>query len=159
MNTINYIIAGIIVVASLWLLSRCGGIRTVERIVDTVVVTKVVQRDPLVVTDVVTKNIIRRDTVVKFDTVVKQVTPEGLYCSPAFVATLDTVINNDTMNVEYRYPESVLSLWAKYHPDTIIMNVPVARVVNNYSKRTIWSDIGTHGAAFVIGFLFGGKSK
>ncbi len=160
MRYVNIIIAAIIVVIALALFHQCGGIIPhVERIIDTVVVSKVIEREPVVITEVKTVTRLRTDTVVKFDTIVKEVTPNGLYCAPAFVATLDSVINNDTMKVEYKYPESVLSLWAKFHPDTIIVNVPFERIVNKHTERTLWSDIGTHGAAFVIGFLFGGKSK
>lgn len=144
-------IAIIIIIAMLLGLAYYLGINSVKPtiitnekiIVDTIV--KIVHSDPIVLDKVKTKIVYVRDTIIE---------------TKPFIASVDTVLNNDTISIKYYYPDNCMDLDIRQSPDSILTEkVYITKEIlieKDCPKNSWWqtSAVGLGGA--VIGFILGG---
>jgi len=116
--------------------------RRVER--DTVVQVQIV-RKPVVV--------VKRRAQVAFvqDSVVR---------TQPFVARMDTVAAGDTLSVEYRFPEHLLSVELRKRADTLQTVLVREQTVEVRFERKKWyEEVATHFATAVVGYLIARSVK
>ena len=101
--------------------------------------THVVEREPVIITNAPATV----DTVHVNDTV---------YQTRAFVARIDTVVQRDTVQVAYSFPQHTFSVAIRSNPDTV--RVPQL-TVTNYERRAWWIDALTHVGAAAVGYSLG----
>ena len=107
---------------------------------DTTIIYKYVQGNTVHITEQGEVTIIR-DTIVE--------------CKP-FIARLDSVCNNDTINVSYSYPNNLFDLRLKLKNDSIpIKYISITKYETQVIKRPIWLDILSHSGAVFIGYAIG----
>lgn len=74
----------------------------------------------------------------------------------SFTATLDTIINADTLHAEFEYPEALFSIMLKRRPDsTFIKTAFIDRTIYAQKERASWEIPVYVGAGIVGGFLLG----
>lgn len=79
---------------------------------------------------------------------------DTVYSTPAFIASLDTVVRHDTVSVSYAFPQHTFSVALRQHPDTV--KLPQITIVQTeYEKRAWWVDALTHIGAASIGYAAG----
>ena len=111
--------------------------RTVINHFDTVTVNEVLTKQPIYVKGEA-KVTILKDTV---------------YLTKPFIAQLDTLINQDTFNLAYTYPNNVFSLRYRLKNDTIpIKYITLTKFETRVIEGALWIDVLTHTGAFVLGF-------
>lgn len=91
-----------------------------------------------------------RDTVRINGTVVEH---DTVYTTAPFVATLDTLINQDTISLAYRFPQHAFAIDLRSAPDTLRVPMPV-RIIEDH-KRPVWLDVLTHVGAAALGYAIG----
>lgn len=123
-----------------------------ERVADTV--TRYVWHEPVEIDRVVTQTVRSHDTVTRVDTIVRYMTPDSLYCAPAFVATLDSIVGGDTVRASFRYPDATLSVLIRQKPDTV-RTVTITDAKKVYEQRAWWIDALTHVGAATLGYAVG----
>ena len=112
-------------------------------------VTKVVEHEPIRITDA--RAVVRyvRDTVRRGDTVRVR---DTVYSTRSFVATVDTIIVRDTITAAYRFPQQTFSFALRRAPDSIRVEM---KTITNYEQRAWWIDalgaIGAGGIGYAIG--------
>lgn len=136
-----------------WLLKPCPcegsasiGQSTLEVKIDTV--EQVITHPPIYVKS---KGVVLIDTVEQHDTVIQ---------THPFVASLDTVVVQDTLNVEYRYPLNTFSVMLRQAPDSIQVEFKTLTLTNTvYEHRPWWIDALTHVGAATLGYAVGSAVK
>jgi len=114
-----------------------------ERVVETDTVIREIHHEPLVVeqapAEVVYIPQIEHDTV--------------FYETPAFVASLDTVIQQDTLEVDYAFPQHTFSVMLRQQADSIETYEHTVYITRTeIVQRPLWVDILSHTGAIVIGY-------
>lgn len=158
-NRLVYLALIILLVASMvaWWLRGCAGVSAVSSLIEsdrvpeivyktstvTVRDTVVVERPRTVIRVVQAPAIVRVDTL--RDTVLQ---------TPPFTATLDTVIQRDTINASYSFPEHRFDLTLRPRPDSIIFRT---MVINSESIRrsSWWETTGWIGLGLAAGLVTG----
>jgi len=107
--------------------------------VDTI--TKVVTHDPVFV-EGPAHVIYVRDTITRRDTIIE---------TRPFVASLDTVVQRDTIGVLYRFPQHTFSVAIRQSPDSIRYETRTI-TMTNYEQRPWWIDALTHVGAVALGY-------
>lgn len=150
------IIAALAALAAWWFLSH--EIRTVQT---TRIDTVVTQAPPLVIHAKAKVRYIH-DTawVQRIDTVTGRTVDSAIildttYSTRPFVATLDTVIDNDTASLMFRYPSMMFAMELKRHPDTTTRTTVTEQ--QQPAPRSMWDDVPIALGGFIIGFLVGGR--
>jgi len=112
-------------------------------------VTKVIDHEPIRITDA--RAVVRyvRDTVRWGDTVRVR---DTVYSTRSFVATIDTVIVRDTITAAYRFPQQTFSLALRRAPDSVRVEM---KTIVTYEQRAWWVDaLGALGAG-ALGYGIG----
>lgn len=74
----------------------------------------------------------------------------------SFMATLDTIINADTLHAEFEYPEALFTILLKRRPDsTFIKTRLIERTLYATKERASWEIPVYVGAGLLGGFLLG----
>lgn len=110
--------------------------------VDTV--TKVIEHEPILVRAAAKIRYIR-DTVTQTDTIIE---------TRPFVASLDTIINRDTVGFRYQFPENLATILLRQAPDSVRFETRTI-TLTNYVKREWWIDALTHLGAATLGYAIG----
>lgn len=157
-DTIELFVIAILVVASFLAGRSCG--RTPANNNDTTTrvdtVTSYVWHSPITITETKTKLTTRVDTVHHYDTTYIVRNEGGKYCSYPFVARLDTIVDGDTIGVQFKYPEATLSALIKQQP-TEIKTLYVTKTVT--TTLPTWQVVLTHLGAFAGGYFIGSQVK
>lgn len=87
----------------------------------------------------------------------KETLPNSQFPIPnSFVATLDTIINADTLHAEFEYPEALFSILLKRRPDsTFIKTIFIDRTIYAQKERASWEIPVYVGVGVIGGFLLG----
>lgn len=98
---------------------------------------------------------------IRFKEVAKiQYIQDTLYLTNPFIATLDTVLDLDTINVNYTFPANLFELKLAFKKDSIKTNeIYVTRYETKVVERPMWLDILSHTGASLFGFSIGYISK
>ena len=73
-----------------------------------------------------------------------------------FTATLDTILNSDTLHAEFEYPEALFTILLKRRPDTtFVKTIYIDRNIYAFKEREGWEIPVYIGAGIVGGFLLG----
>lgn len=114
-------------------------------------ITKVIDHEPITITDRRATVRYVRDTVRWGDTVRVR---DTVYTTRPFVAVIDTIIKHDTITAAYRFPQQTFSLALRRAPDSVRYEVRTV-TLTNYEKREWWIDalgaIGAGGIGYAIG--------
>lgn len=110
----------------------------IERIVtDTVI--KIIKRKPIVINRVKTKIIYTRDTVI---------------ITKPFIASLDTILRQDTVSAKYQYPENLFSIAIRNRPDSI--KVEQVTIIKTIEREQPWWEVPAYILSGVAtGYLIG----
>lgn len=91
----------------------------------------------------------KADTVVTHDTL-------QLYTTPSFTATLDTLVDQDTVSVAFDYPAYTFAVALRQAPDTLKVEYKTITITNtNHERRPWWMDALTHVGAAAVGYGVG----
>lgn len=116
--------------------------RRVER--DTVVQVQIV-RKPMVVARQKAQVAFVQDSVVR---------------TQPFVARMDTVAAGDTLSVEYRFPEHLITAELRRRADTLQTVVVRERTVEvRLERRRWWEELATHLGAALVGYVVARATK
>jgi hypothetical protein len=75
-----------------------------------------------------------------------------------FVASLDTVVNRDTLTVAYEHPRAAFTVLLRTHPDSIAIQTKTITITTERSVgRAWWIDALTHVGAASLGYIVGGS--
>jgi len=108
--------------------------------VDTV--TQIVARPPLVIRTRATDTVYR-DTGRTFTT-------------PAFEATLDTIVGRDTLGVTFEWPQYTFGVALRRAADSIRVEHRTLTITNTVvERRALWLDVLTHVGAAAVGYAVG----
>ena len=116
-----------------------AAVQTIVR--DTIV--QVVKSEPVKLERVRTKIIYRRDTV---------------FTTTPFTARIDTVVVRDTVNLQFDYPENLLSLRIARGADSVqIQKIVLTQTIEK--KKPWWEIPAIAAASAALGFLLGATTK
>lgn len=151
-----YAVAGVFVCGLLLggvIASRCSGISSPEPSRNRAVSAVEVKVDT-VVTYVPSQPIyVRGPGRVRIDTVVRPT--EAVPCPELrYTATLDTVVNRDTLSVSYEHPSTTFSVLLRSAPDSVKTVYQTVTVTQLERERRSWiMDVLTHTGAAAIGYV------
>lgn len=142
-----------------WLIKPCpcDSVNTsasrIEVRVDTI--TKVIERSPRIISG--------RGRMAATATIMSESIESGAdtICAP-FTAVLDTIVNKDTIRIEYEHPVSLFTLMIRSAPDSIryeTKTVTLTNTTTTYEQRAWWIDALTHVGAASLGYAIGSTTK
>lgn len=115
-----------------------------------------------------TKNVLIRDTIVeirhKEPLVIEKAVPEIKYLrdtvimTQPFAATIDTVMQHDTIYIQYRFPENYFSMKLSMPSDTLRMREIVSEIKSDESNNW-WESALIITAGACVGILIGTSIK
>ncbi len=110
-------------------------------VVDTLFIEK--QSEPIIIKEIKPKLIYRHDTVI---------------VTPPFIAKVDTIIQRDTIRIEYFYPENLMNLSVFPKPDSLeIRNIYITKEI---TKSNNWWELPAGILSGVIlGYFIGNKGN
>lgn len=79
-------------------------------------------------------------------------TMDTIYSTTAFIASLDTIVKKDTLNISYSFPQNIFDVAYHPSPDSIITNsIDVIRYIPREKAwhEETWFRIATHVAAIL----------
>ena len=121
-------------------------------------------KETIIKTDIKQIHTQTNDTTIIERTPIKVIQKEGdivyikdtIIQTQPFIVKLDTIIQHDTINVDYTFPQNKFNMLLRQHPDSIItktVTITDFRIVE--IKRPVYIDILSHSGAFIIGGLIG----
>jgi hypothetical protein len=156
------IIIGLIILVGIWFytLQKCEPNPPVTTVkVDTL--WKIIPREPVNIDSIKATVKPRKQAVYvgvpEYITITDTTHDTIKYTSSAYSACFDTIINRDTMGIEFDHPECVFRNFYHYpHPDSVR---EITKTITIYIPPTFWEKSEYVGGGILGGFILGWVSK
>lgn len=112
--------------------------------------TKVITHEPVTIASAPARVRFVHDTVYASDTVRER---DTVYTSRPFVATLDTIIDRDTIGIGYRFPQHTFSVALRMAPDSI--RYETRTITLTRTERPFLEYVGAFAIGGVLGYIIG----